>query len=392
MKIALLCTPSDLHAVKWAKALSHAGADVHFYCPSPIDNNDPELNLYPVSGRKKNQWDYLDFWWSAPALKKYLKTGKYTIVNALHVSPFGLWGYWANARPLISMALGADILEYTHNLPHSIRWHAESKGSIFLKYCAHYWHSYQVKKILRKSDLVLADNQAILSAAKQLNPASDFQPEIFTWGVDTQKFYPLQADEKAKLRMKYGISQSATVILCPRGFKALYRPDLILDAMEKYHLPGLHWILLKGNYPFPENLSNQLKLMHSDKYTLIREMIPEHTIQELWQISDGMLSLPAYDGLSASVLQAFATQVFPILSPIPANKEFTQQGFYTGILENFSPGELWRNIAVLSETLNTNEHKKLLEHNHKQVLQNAEIKTQSYIFLDRMQKRFYSVS
>lgn len=384
MKIAILCTPQDVHACKWAEALQVAGVEVVFICPAPDAVSLSFCKVIPIAGREPQQWDYSDFWFSAKALRKVLELERPHLVCALHVTPFGVWARLSGYRPFIVMALGADILEYTGWKPRTTSWDSEWKKSFFRKWINFYWHKFQVKKTLRQAKSIWADNSTLQKGIARLVPEADAKTNLFSWGINLSRWLFLSQAEKVKLREKYRLPLNRKIVLCPRGLKPIYQPEIILESISlSQENPSIFWIMLKGNYEIPDEVKSILRNNSFKNLLFVEETLSDDIVQDYFALSDILVSIPVYDGLSASVLQAYSSGLHPILSDIPASRELINLGLHSSLLSDRNGQELLNNIVTwYSEKT---EHVREIErlHNKKWVEENADIRKQVEWFLQQ---------
>lgn len=381
MKVAILCTPRDIHACKWAKALHEAGKEVVFICPEPEARALPYARIIPVSGRNSGVWTYADFWYSAPKVRSILKLEKPDDIHALHITPFGVWGRLTGCRPLTLMALGADVLEYTDATYQSNGWNAESSKFGIQKYFSFIWHRWQVKRTLKYADSVFADNEALVHGIQHLVPEIAPTVKLFTWGIEMGKWAIVEDGDKKRLRQKYHLPESAKIILCPRGLKPIYQAQIILDAIKlSANQPDFFWVLWKGNYEIPPRLQEQILALHAPNFLFIQETLSEQTVQEFFALSDILVSIPVYDGLSASVLQGLASGLYPVLSDIPGNREFLQKGVHLSLIDKIDGQSLLDKVVSWCSFLNREGQKNKVIQNRNWVEKNADINHQVHYF------------
>jgi len=378
-RIGIISTTKDLHARKWAIALAHAQCQVFFFCPAPEVDVIPNVTMIPIPGRHTHSWRYVDFILSARRLKREALLHPCHIYISLHATPFGVWSNWANLPNHMIMALGADIFEYTEKIHASARWSAENTLPSWYRKLSRYWHAFQVKKALSRADFVWADNKTLQLAIQKWLPT--IQCHVFTWGIDTLFFTPAQAlDEKRKLRENLGIPEDAIVIFSGRGFKPIYHPETILHAAKKLNDAPMYWIFLKGNYAVPKG---ELQSAETSKYNnacFIFELVSAEKLRDYYQVSDIMVSLPEYDGMSASVLEALASGLYPVLSHARGNQELQTDGVSLALCDPNNAMELihhiekWKNLYYNSKNDYANK-------NRRWVCIHADLATQTQKFI-----------
>lgn len=379
IRIGIIATPSDIHAVKWASALAAAGCKVFFFCPAPDLKQIPNVEMVPIQGRYSNAWSYFDFLWSVRRLRKNLKKHACRLYISLHVTPFGVWTHWTGIPNHMVMALGADVLEYTLQMPEQFRWSAESDTPSIYKRISRQWHKVQVRMVLKNADYVWADNHTLQSAIQTWLP--EVKCTVFSWGIDTSFYTPSASPEaKKELRRRLEIPEDALVVFSGRGFKAVYHPQTVLKATELLKTNNIFWVFLKGNYPVPESMRRVANTRDTSNVRLIFELLSLEQLRDYYRASDLMISLPEYDGMSASVLEALASGLYPILSDVPGNQEIQKEGLILSLCDPNLPEDLSQIIldwkAKRNQLSNTYVSK-----NRNWVCQYADLSSQTRAFL-----------
>lgn len=378
IRIGIIATPSDVHAVKWASALAAAGCRVFFFCPAPELKQIPNVEMVPIKGRFSNSWSYFDFLWSARRLRKELLKHACRLYISLHVTPFGVWTHWTGIHNHMVMALGADVLEYTLPLPEQFRWSAESDASPLYKRMSRVWHRFQVRKTLQNTDFVWADNYTLQSAIQTWLP--EVKCRVFSWGIDTTFYTPSESQEaKKEIRRKLKIPEDAIVVLSGRGFKAIYHPQTVLMAAELLKSENIFWLFLKGNYPIPEAFKQIAHTLEPSKVRLIFEFLSIEQLRAYYWASDLMISLPEYDGMSASALEALASGLYPILSDVPGNREIQKEGLTLSLCDPYLPEDLSQKVLDWKSQHNQFT-KEYVSKNRNWVCKHADLSSQTQAF------------
>ena len=111
MRIGILSDPNNFHTRKWAKALERAGNEVTVF--SFENNHASEIHAIRVKPAFStgDKFTYLSYLASGARLRDALAQENIDLVNALNVTPFGVWGRMSGFHPLVISAMGADIFE-----------------------------------------------------------------------------------------------------------------------------------------------------------------------------------------------------------------------------------------------------------------------------------------
>lgn len=339
-----------------------------------------------MPGKNPRSWSYADFWLSAPTLRKILQHEQPDVVQALHVTPFGVWARLAAYRPLTLMALGADILEYSSGKTRDTRWTSEQNRSALREKIAFLWHRHQVRKTVKAADQIWTDNQVLQQELIRLVPDAAPKTEVFTWGIDLPLWDWRNSEERATLRQELGLPANKIIILCPRGLKPVYQGERILNLIESDGLESpFFWVVMKGNYPIPKGIQEYIQKLSEKNALFITETLPESRVFSLFQAADACLSLPVYDGLSASLLQAMACGLDLFVSDIPATRELEQSGVHLRRLPSEISGHNILDIIVNWYSKTTHEtHHNYRQKNRHWIDQHGNLSRQTQTFLETL--------
>ena len=68
-----------------------------------------KLNLLIVG---KGNYTYLSYLFGGRPLRNALKEHQIQVLNPINITPYGVWALRSRYRPIVAVAMGADILEY----------------------------------------------------------------------------------------------------------------------------------------------------------------------------------------------------------------------------------------------------------------------------------------
>lgn len=169
-------------------------------------------------------------------------------------------------------------------------------------------HKWMVSWTLGKADAWTADAKVLLEAAELLSPKV-VQTELIPVGIDRAKNKIPAVREKR--------------ILSCRLHKPLYRVDAIIRAFSL--LPDVYsnWILevaAEGpETPALIKLSEELDVVKRVEFT---GMLSSDALISSYQRASIFVSVPESDGTSVSLLEAMYYGCLPVVSDLPANKEW----------------------------------------------------------------------
>jgi len=220
-------------------------------------------------------------------------------------------------RPILAMSWGYDLVQ-----------DADKNG----------WMRWVTKYTLQRSAFFTSD--ANISRDKAIafgmNPKNTI---IFPWGVDIKDFHP-KGTENSKLQgasnnhkskivnRKSTIANSKSVTLfCSRTWESIYGVDVLAKAFVKVANinPNIDLILLGGGSQGPH--IRQI-LMNGGVLDRVHfgGQVSQRDLPRWYHMSDIYISPSHVDGTSVTLLEALACGLPCLVSDIPANQEWIEDG------------------------------------------------------------------
>jgi glycosyltransferase involved in cell wall biosynthesis len=315
-KICLISNPDSIHVRRWARHFSEREFDVSllsFYQPEsePIPGVDVHY-VHPRSpsavggGRSRAARSALRF----PGLlrlataARYRRSGFYRlleridpdVVHAHYVSDYGYLAALSKRHPLVVSAWGSDILVdpglslITRRL---VRW------------------------VLRQADLVTYDAERVRDVAEGLGASSGRMLRVI-FGVDRDLIDALKSRMVAP-------AKRPPVILSLRSLeRTLYNVDVIIEAMPAVlaKVPNARLLIGNDGALRPELEEQARGLGVESAVEFVGMVHGPGTMAELLGRAAVYVSVPSSDGTSVSLLEAMAAGAYPIVSDLPANREW----------------------------------------------------------------------
>lgn len=398
MHIAVLSDPSNFHTQKWVKGLSDAGIQVTVF--SFFDFQIPDIPCvkiepaYTIRGRLT----YGSYLYTTDALKEALLAHKVDVVNPINITPFGVWASRAGVEPIVSIAMGADILEYApssdERIPADRTWNSnQSKRPRILNKAVHElkWRQFRkhVKHALDNSDLIIGDNLELIKAMKNWFSVPQGKLRLNRWGIEEELFAPNTKIRDA-LKKRFQIRDWQRIIVSPRGLKPVYQGDIVLEAYERLVKRGVRdakLILLSAGYDVPADwdkkareLDQQFENFHYESDLLKRE-----DMCQLWGIADAVISVPVYDGYSNSLSEARFAGAIPIVNAIPAHHEILTHDVHGWVVDPLSPEHLADAILTLMVDMDRRKVR-YAEQNRPWILKHAHLSSNIQDFVNNCER------
>jgi glycosyltransferase involved in cell wall biosynthesis len=230
---------------------------------------------------------------SIPQIRHLLKAIKPDVLHAYYATSYGFIGACCNVRPFIISCIGSDIMLNTR------------KAGIYRSV---------TKYALKKASLITSVSKPITERIIQLGIDLN-KIQTLTFGIDSKEFFPaLQEGRKFSL-------------LSLRNLEPIYNIDTIIKGFSFLKKEGFKGRLVIVGGGHEENKLKKLvqDLGLSDNIQFVGK-VPHHEVLEYLRASQIYLSMSLSDGSSTSLLEAMACGAFPIVSDIPANREWIVDG------------------------------------------------------------------
>lgn len=293
MKV-LFASEKSVHLSNYCKAISKYVDEIDLITEFAFEL--PEIkNAYVVNFRTKN---LLSIFKKIGELRKIILTQKPDIIHLHQINRLAYFVARANANtgiPIITTAWGSDVLL------------VPERNFIFRKLTTF---------VIKKSKYVTADAQIMIDAMMKLVPQK-------------QKYIHLQ----------YGIDKvtpevKQQIIYSNRLHRPLYNIDKIINDFFEFSKTHNDWMLhIAGKDVETDALKKQVNdLGIKNKVKFLGWMNKEENNHQ-YAISKMYVSIPSSDGTSVSLLEAMSADCIPVVSDLPANREWIRDGV-NGVIKN----------------------------------------------------------
>lgn len=228
-------------------------------------------------------------------LQKIINQCKPHFVNAHYISSHGFLVALAKIESkhkfkFIASAWGTDVLVFP--------W----KNKVFLQV---------MKFILSKADWITSDSEYMSDVIKKIK---HIEVLTFTFGLDSLPEYkPAKQDEN--------------LFFSNRGLSPNYNIDWVLNVFSIiYQKEPKSRLIVSNDGEEKDKLIKQSKKLGIEKAVAFIGFAKEKEQADIYARACGYFSLPSSDSTSVSLLEALAYGCIPILSDIPANREWVTDG------------------------------------------------------------------
>lgn len=308
IRICYIANGKSLHTQRWVNYFAGKGHEVHLISSRFTEGYDgyhKGITMHPL-GRLFTRLPKISGYISGILwlfqIRRLVREIKPEVLDAHFITINGYLGAFSRFHPLIVTAWGGDVLTIPKNNP---------------------IHKYLTTYTLKKADIVVCDSNTVKRELLGFGVKSDKIRIIFN-GIDTQQFNPEKKNEE--LKHKLGIP-GAPVIVSIRNLFALYNVEMLIRAIPLVlsKVPEAEFLIggdgEQRNYL--ESLVNSLGVEGNSKFI---GNISHHDIPEYLASSDIYVSTSLSDSTSLSLQEAMACELAPVVTDLPANREWINDG------------------------------------------------------------------
>jgi glycosyltransferase involved in cell wall biosynthesis len=259
----------------------------------------PEMNLHPFEGARKHLLTPM----RAYALKKNLDKVKPDVLIGCWASTYGFYSACSGFHPFVLFVWGSDVLVFP-------RKYFPLKP--FVVYS------------LRKADVVVVDSEVQREAVIKLG-CEPSKIVKFPW-VSLNGFKRNEA-QRRKIRRECGWSDDDVVVISLRYHRPIYGVEYLMDAIPRVLARNKHVkFLILGEGPLTHTFKTKMKGFIKSGHVRFVGAVPHGEIAEYLSAADIYVSTSLSDGTSASLLEAMACSLTPVVTEIDGNKEWVKDG------------------------------------------------------------------
>lgn len=308
MRIVFVAHHGTVHTRRWISFFAERGHEVHVVTCGGGDEYDedddgrPLPRRYEVHDLGPPRAGKLGYLAKIPAARRVVRRLRPDVLHAHWATSYGLLGLASGVHPFVVTAHGDDVLI--------------APGNRLLRPV--------VKRVLRAADLVTVPSEHMRAAVHEL--VGPKRVEVFQYGVETERLAGLAAEQQP--------AAGPLRIVSARPLLELYRVDVLLDALAGLDRPFVADIA--GDGPERRRLEAQAeRLGLADRVSFHGQLAPRR-VERLIAAADVYVSVASSDGTSVALLEALALGAVPVLSAIPANAAWVEDG-ETGVLVEGTP-------------------------------------------------------
>jgi len=300
MKVCFLSYSNCTHALHWAELLWKQGVEVHYLS---FEETRAFEGVHFHHIRPLCPQLYLKFILNRGKIKKILDEINPDIVHGFYLTNYAFLATLSGFKRVVVTVQGSDLF-------------LEPRKSAFFTWVNRY--------VLNHASLVhsVANHMTTRLMAYGLPREKII---IFPEGVDRKIF-------KSNSNLNRNRARERKRIISTRNFEPVYNLGVLIEAIP-YVLEKSSQVqfTLIGDGPERETLIQKAKTIGVDDYIEFPGRISRCEVSDHLSSSDIYVTTSISDGTSASLLEAMSCGVFPVVSDIPANREWIEDGV-TGLL------------------------------------------------------------
>ncbi len=248
--------------------------------------------------------------------KRIIKTYKPTIIHGQQINKALFFAVWANKSfkiPMVATAWGSDVLV----IP---------KQNIVYRKIVNY--------VLRNVPYLTSDSKYMAEQMEQI-AGRKLDIAIANFGINLPKLTICKQD----------------VVYSNRLHEKLYRIDAIIIAFSRFLKNNPHWkLVIAGTGSETENLKQLVKTLSVENNVKFVGWLNQEQNFYYYSIAKYWVSIPESDATAISLFEAMAMESIPVVSDLPANREWIVCGENGFIVDDTDADFLSKIVGVNVET------------------------------------------
>lgn len=315
-RLCYLGDAASVHVQRWAREFASRGNEVHILSFSNAQIENVIVHQLPLTFPRRSSGFNWQIVLALPRVRNIVRSISPDIVHAHYLTSYGLLGACSGAFRLVCSAWGSDVLV------------TPNKSFVY---------RLALRFVLRRSNKITSDSGFMGNKLLKLG-LSQSKLALIPFGVDLSRFvlsrYVDTAFEGERLRLVSvrALEQNSNIDRIIQAFAVVHKKYPNLE-LEIYH-QGPELTRLKA-------LVSKLELGSHVKFY---GSLPHSEMAEVWNRHSLAISIPTSDATSVSLLEAMACGAFPIVSAIPANREWIRDGVNGLVVSSENPDDLARGL------------------------------------------------
>lgn len=285
--------PATVHLATWMRAFQDAGVDVSLItCHRPIDFA-ADVPLLELKSRLPSRLNLLR---QAPVVRREIAARNPDLVIAYYASSYGLLASVASDRPYVVVTAGSDVNVTAGRRPYLVPL---------------------VRRALGRAAAVVCWSESMKDAVLRFHVPSE-KVLVLPRGISIDRFLAAAAGRRPNgvLRM-----------ICLRRFRPIFHHGTLIDACRLLADRAVPFHLtLCGDGSERAAIEARVRDAGLDDQVSLFGHFRHEEVPGLLRDADVYVALPEIDGASASLFEAMSAGLYPVVSDIPANRQWIHDG------------------------------------------------------------------
>lgn len=306
MRITYVADGASAHTQRLVNYFAQKGHEVHLICWRTISGYENNVRFHLLTRLTPQIWpvsQYFSFLFWIIQVRWLIKKIKPDVVDGHFITVYGFLAACAGFHPLLVTAWGSDILIQSKRNP--------------------LW-AFLAKHCLKKADLVVCRSPIVKEEISKLGVEAS-KIRIILIGANTTVFQPMPSINK--LRQKLGTGSLQPVVITTRRLSQTYDVETLIKAIPLVlaEVPSAKFVVAGDGEQrgYLQKLAQSLGISDSARFV---GWIPHQELPKYLASADIYVSTSLSDGTSNSLLEAMACGLAPVVTDIPANKPWINQG------------------------------------------------------------------
>ncbi|CAA7599627.1 Glycosyltransferase subfamily 4-like, N-terminal domain protein [Acididesulfobacillus acetoxydans] len=290
MRLCFLGDAGSIHLQRWLTYFVSLGHEVHVvsFRDCPVEG----VQVHLLASGREGRLAYVK---ALTKVRGIVRRINPDILHAHYATSFGLLGIMSQFHPLVVSAWGSDVL---------------------VAPVRSYWLRKVVECVLPRADALTSDSLYMSGRMEELLHRVPKRLLTVTMGVSQAWFDGITPADKKPAQ-----------ILSLRGHQPIYNIDIILKAIpETVRAVPKARLVLAGEGEETPKLKALAASLGIEPFVRFVGQLPHSEVEAYLNESAVMVSVPSSDATAVSLLEAMACGSFPVLSDLPANREWVSDG------------------------------------------------------------------
>ncbi|MFC2071768.1 glycosyltransferase [Chloroflexota bacterium] len=304
MRICYIADAGSIHAQRWVNYFEQRGHEIHLISTRIGEGYSKSVRLHLLTtllSRPQLISGYINSLIWIVQTRRLIRRIKPDIIDAHYITKHGYLAIASGFHPVVLTAYGSDIL-------------IEAKHRRLYRFLTKY--------TLKKAEIVICDSGTIKKELLGLgtNPSNI---RVIYNGIDTQKFSPQQGQG---FKDRLGMS-AVPMVISTRNLNPVYNVEMLIRAVPLVleQEPQARFIIIGDGEQrdYLGSLASSLGVLDNVRFMgwVSHDELPDYLAS-----SDIYVSTSLSDSTSLSLQEAMACEVAPVVTDLPANREWVNDG------------------------------------------------------------------